>query len=367
MYSELPPDIRNNHPYHMYDEIKLQPEAVARSLGTVTERGGEAVKVLRQARRLIITGCGTSFHAAQIGAWFFGALASGVPEIRSVQAYELVSYGPTLGSGDVVLGLSHSGTTFMTLRALERAERAGAGTILLTGFPETPGADVAQHVLPTGYPEERSWAHTASYLAALTSMAALANQMAEPAVQLDLNPLPEIVREALELEELAHRMAATLISNERYREPTPIVVVGAGPHAITAQECVLKLLETSYVPATAFELEQMLHGPLAAVAADTLLLIIAPPGHSSERAAELVRAAHCIDVVPVVLAGEENSGVFDDAHRLIMPDVPEELSPIPYVVPLQIFSYFLSVGKGYNPDLIHRDDERYRMAAKEYR
>jgi glucosamine--fructose-6-phosphate aminotransferase (isomerizing) len=221
--------------------------------------------------------------------------------------------------------------------------------------------------LPTGYPEERSWAHTVSYTAALASLAALANMVTPPSARLDLSALPEVLSEACALEEMTHRMAAALVINERYHEPGSIVVVGAGPHAVTAHEAVLKLLETSYVRASAFELEQMVHGPLAAVTPETLFLVIAPPGRSTERAAELVRATEKIGVLPVVLTGEENAAAFDGAHRLVLPEMPEVLSPIAYVVPLQLFSYFLAIGKGFNPDLIHRDDERYRLAAKEYR
>jgi glucosamine--fructose-6-phosphate aminotransferase (isomerizing) len=396
MYSELPADIRDAHPYHMYDEIKLQPEAVVRSLKIVEDMhsGGaqddaahtDLVGLIARSRRLFITGCGTSFHAAQIGAWFFDTLSPGIVDARSMQAYELITYGPSLRPGDVVIGVSHSGTTFMTLQAMERARQAGAETILLTGFPESPGTAAGRHsgttpthVLPTGYPEERSWAHTVSYTAALASLAALANLTGDRATgpqleanpgrgnRLDLKALREVIAGALQLEEMAHRMAATLIINERYREPAPIVVVGAGPNAVTAHEAVLKLLETSYMMAAAFELEQMLHGPLAAVSHSTLFILIAPPGASTERAAELARAAHRIGVVPVVLAGEKNAAAFDDAHRFILPEVPEALSPIPYVIPLQLFSYFLAIGNSLNPDLIHRDDDQYRLAAKEYR
>jgi glucosamine--fructose-6-phosphate aminotransferase (isomerizing) len=153
---------------------------------------------------------------------------------------------------------------------------------------------------------------------------------------------------------------------ERYREPTRYVLVGAGPNVTTAHEGVLKLLETSYVHASAFELEQMLHGPLAAVTPETLLIIVAPPGRSTERAAELARAARQLGPVPIVLVGDESADSFADTHRLLLPEVPEVLSPIPYVVPLQLLSYFLAVGKGLNPDLIHRDDERYREARAQY-
>lgn len=366
MYDDLPADVRHKHPYHMYEEITAQPEAVARSLLLVARHGAEAISLLARARRVLLTGCGTSFHAARAGAWFLQSLSRGTVEARAVQAYELATYLSGLRPDDLIVAVSHSGTTTMTLRALERAHDCGAETVLITGFPESEGGRLARQVMPTGYAEEKSWAHTASYTAALATLAALAQGLAEPEERLTLDALPEVVADALQLEEMAHRIAASTILAERYREPTPIWLVGGGPNAITASEGVLKILETSYAQACSFELEEVLHGPLAALTPETLLIIVAPPGKSTQRAAELARAVRQIGVIPIVLLGHDNADAFEDAHRLVLPSVPEALSPIPAVVPLQLVSYFLAVGKGVNPDLIHRDDERHRAARAQY-
>jgi glucosamine 6-phosphate synthetase-like amidotransferase/phosphosugar isomerase protein len=253
----------------------------------------------------------------------------------------------------------------MTMRAVERAHRSGMETVVVTGFPERVPVK-GGHVLPTGYEDERSWAHTASYTAALTTFAAIANGLAEQSERLDLSPLPEVLREALELEGMAHSVAASAVVAERARGAPDVVLVGGGPNAVTASEGALKLGETSYTRAGSWELEEMLHGPLAAVDEGTLLLVIAPSGRSVERAAGLVRAARAIGAAPVAVVDEGNAGAFEDAHRLVMPEIPEVLSPIAYIVPVQLISYFLAVGKGINPDLIRRDDERYRRARSQY-
>jgi glucosamine--fructose-6-phosphate aminotransferase (isomerizing) len=165
---------------------------------------------------------------------------------------------------------------------------------------------------------------------------------------------------------MAHRLAASAIVTERYREPAEMVLVGGGPNAATASEAVLKLLETSYARATAVELEEMLHGPLAAVTPESLVIVIAPAGRSLDRAIELTRALSALEVAPIVLTDEGHADSFDEHHRLLLPDVPETISPIPFVVPLQLFAYYLAVGRGANPDLLHRDDERYLAARGQY-
>lgn len=366
MYSDLPANGRTQHPYHMYDEIKEQPNVVRDALQSAAEHGDGVGRLVAGARRLFLVGSGTSLYAAQGGAWMFRSFSRGKIDARAMQAYEFATYFPGLRPDDVVIAVSHSGASTMTRRALERARRTGAETVAVTGFPGSPVAALASRVLPTGYEQERSWAHTASYTATLTCLAGVANALAEPEERLDLRPLPEVLAEALQLEELAHRLAASLLLAEQSGTPARIVLVGGGPNAATAREGELKLLETSYVQASSFELEQTLHGPLAAVTPETLLLMIAPEGNSVDRAVELSRAAQQLGVTPVVLTCGDCAGRFEDAHCLVLPDVPEVLSPIAALVPLQLFSYFLAVGKGLNPDLIHRDDERYRAARAAY-
>jgi glutamine---fructose-6-phosphate transaminase (isomerizing) len=359
-------EIRQAHPYFMYDEIKGQPGAIERSLRRVQEHGAGPSRLLARARRVFVVGSGTSLHAAEASAWFFRTFSRGGIEVQAVQSFELVTYLPGLRPDDVVVAVSHSGTSHMTIRALERARRSGIETVLVTGFPESEAARVAQHVLTTGFDEEHSWAHTASYTAALTCLAGLANNLAEPEEQLDLSPLPAVVAEVLELEELVHRLAASLVVAERDGGMPSIVLVGGGPNAVTAREAQLKLLETCYIQPLAFELEQVLHGALAAVTPNTLVILIAPHGASTDRMAQLARALRHLEVQPVVLCGSDNAEAFGEAHRFVLPDVPEVISPIATVVPLQLLAYFLSVGRGINPDLIHRDDERQRAARAEY-
>lgn len=366
MYGQLPGDIRGNHPYHMLEEIKLQPHAVASAISVTQRAGADVVRLLAGARRIITTGCGTSFNAASWGAWSLRGFSRGKIDARAIEAYELATYVPGLRPDDVIVALSHSGTTTMTIAALEQGRRAGCETVLITGFPDADGARVARHVLSSGYAEERSWAHTASYTAALATLAVLANSLAVPEERLDLLPLSAVLTEALGLEGVAQRLAVSVIEAERRGVPADVVIAGAGPNEFTAWEARLKLQETSFTRAAASGTEEMLHGPLAAATPDTLLIVIAPGERSTDRSLDLTRAAEAIGITPVVLCGESNAERFENAHRLVLPDVPEIISPIPFVVPLQLFAYYLAAGKGINPDLLHRDDERYLAARAQY-
>lgn len=366
MYSELPSDIRDGHPYHMYDEIKAQPEAVGRSLQLIDAHGAPLVRALTGARRVFIAGCGTSYFGAQIGAWMLRSFSGAAITAQAIQSFELVTYPPALGAGDLVIGVTHSGTTTMTLRVLDLAVARGAATAVVTGFPERFADRGDTIVLETGYNDERSWAHTASATAAVAAFASLASRAGTPDQRLDLSPLPELMAEVLQLEEGAQRLAATTLIKEETHGPIRIVISGAGPNAFTANEGALKLLETAYVAATAVELEEALHGPLAAISPETLFILIAPDGACIDRSVQLAAALEEIGVTPVVLVGEESVERFSACHRFVLPHLPEVLSPLACIVPLQFFSYFLAVGKRLNPDLIHRDDRRYLAAAAAY-
>lgn len=366
MYTQLPDDIRTEHPYYMYEEIRLQPPAIERALQIVAEQGAPVVAAVMRARRVYVTGCGTSFHAAQVGAWMLRAFTRGRVDARAVQAFEFGQYEAGLRPDDLLIAVSHSGGKSMTVSAVRRAQTAGMESVAVTGFPESAIGNATRMVLPTGYAEERSWAHTISYTAAVTTLAGVANDGADQQERLDLSPLSTLVSDVLNLEEAMHRLAAGAVRAHAEHGQLRVVLTGAGANAVTATEGVLKLLETSYVAAEHFELEEMLHGPLAAVTPHTLVFMLVPPGPSTERARELVSALEALQVVPVVLCGEENAERFDAAHRLVIPDVPEIISAIPYVVPLQLFSYFLAVGMGSNPDLLHRYDEKYRIARGRY-
>src|SRR5256714_12788667 len=186
--------------------------------------------------RVLHTGCGTSFHAAQTGG-------------RAEQALELVLRPRR---ADVLVAISHEGATALTLEAT----RAFDGPVwLITGKPESAQAEHADKVIVCTPEVERSWCHTASYTCAVAALAALHGE--------DVAWLPGAVEDALEMRE-------PVSEHERF------LVAGAGRDWPTAQEAVLKLREGAHVAAEAHHTEQLLHGHLAAV--DEAVPAVRPEG-----------------------------------------------------------------------------------------
>ncbi len=255
--------------------------------------------------RVMHTGCGTSFHAAQTGG-------------RAEQALELVLRPP---HADMLVAISHEGETALTLEAA----RAFDGPVwLVTGKPESPLAELADEVVVCTPEVERSWCHTASYTCAVAAVAALHGE--------DVAWLPGAVEDALEKRE-------PVSAHERF------LVAGAGRDWPTAQEAVLKLREGAHVAAEAHQTEQLLHGHLAAVDDSVRAFVLEGEGRAAERAAGAVAALREL--------GCETSLV-PTRH------------PVVDIVRFQLLTLDLAEARRVDPDPIRTDEEPWKRARAAY-
>jgi glucosamine--fructose-6-phosphate aminotransferase (isomerizing) len=256
--------------------------------------------------RLLFTGCGTSFHAAQTGG-------------EAVQALELVLRPEQ--DADVLVAISHEGGTPLTLEAL-RAWRGESW--LITGATESAIAEEVDEVVVATPAIEESWCHTVSYTCAVAALAALRGD--------DIAWLPDAV--AAELERPAEAS-----DHERF------LVAGAGRDWPTAQEAVLKLREGAFLAAEAHHTEQLLHGHLAAIDEAVRCFVLEGEGRAAERARDAVAALRelgCdVELVPT-------------RH------------PVVDIVRFHLLTLALAERRGVNPDLIRTDDERWKRARAAY-
>ncbi len=255
--------------------------------------------------RILHTGCGTSFHAAQTAGW-------------AEQALELV-LRPR--AADVLVVVSHEGETPL---ALEAARAFDGPVWLVTGKAESPLAEVADEVVVATPEVEKGWCHTASYTCAVATLRALHGE--------DVSGLPALVEAAL-----AERLPVS--GHERF------LVAGAGHDWPTAQEAVLKLREGVFVAAEAHQTEQLLHGHLAAVDETVRAFVLEGEGRAAERAAGAVAALREIGCETTLVP---------TSH------------PVVDVVRFQQLTLDLAEARGIEPDKIRRDDPRWERAAAAY-
>jgi glucosamine--fructose-6-phosphate aminotransferase (isomerizing) len=304
---------------------------------------------------VLLTGVGTSWHAALVGELLFARLGELGLKARAFHAFELASYWPEAAGRAGVVVLSHGGTRRYSREALKRVKAGGGTGVVITGKgPEAP--EEADWTLRT-VDQESSGAHTVSYTAALALLAKLAcaaGGKAETARSID--GIPDMLAFLLG-QESWEDMAA------RYGEKRCYWFVGGGPNTATAWEAALKMSEASHAPAVGFNCEQFLHGAWAALERDDVLFVIAPPGPSHERCLAAARVAREVGAPVVALAREDDREIAALASETIaLPEVDELLSPILTIVPLQLFIYHTAVHRGVNPDLTRSDDPAYGRA-----
>lgn len=260
--------------------------------------------------RVLHTGCGTSFHAAQTGGW-------------AEQALELV-LAPR--RADALVVVSHEGDTPLSLEAARAFARLASDqqVWLITGKPESPLGELADEVVVATPEVEQSWCHTVSYTCAVAALAALHGA--------DIAWLPEAVERALEQRE-------PVSGHERF------LVAGAGRDWPTAQEAVLKLREGAHVAAEAHQTEQLLHGHLAAVDESVRAFVLEGEGRAAERADGAVAALRELG-----------------CETTLVPTV----HPVVDIVRFQLLTLDLAEARGVDPDPIRTDDPRWKRARAAY-
>src|SRR5882724_12801906 len=339
----------------MHDAIYAQPGAlrlVARGQGDAIEA---AAMRLRGLDHVLLTGVGTSWHAALVGELLFARLGGLGLKARAFHAFELASYWQeALGRIGAVV-LSHGGTRRYSREALARVKASGGSGVVITGRgPEAPAE--ADWTLRT-VDQEGSGAHTVSYttaLAILAKLACAAGGKAEMARSID--GIPDMLAFLLGQESWEDLAA-------RYGDRRCYWFVGGGPNTATAWEAALKMSEASHAQAAGFNCEQFLHGAWAALEREDVVFLIAPPGPSYERCLAAARVAKEIGAPLVALVREDDREIAAHATETItIPDVDELLSPILTVVPLQLFVYHTALRRGVNPDTMRADQPAYGRA-----
>jgi glutamine---fructose-6-phosphate transaminase (isomerizing) len=340
----------------MYQTIQRQPADLQRLMTEGWTTAQDAAKLIRDSRRVYVTGIGTSYHAALVGAWLLRAAGL---DARAVLSFDLAFYPESYGLGpqDAVVVMAHTGVKTYSSVALQRAVSEGA-TVISVGSQSAdhPGS---QLILRTTE-REKSAAYTSSHLCAMTVLAQVATEVGEAtdakatsdfrtALQALSDHVSNILRREKEIEPIAE-MAI----------PKRVYAAGAGPNEATALELVIKAREAAYGQVDALAAEQFLHGPMVAVNKGDLAVVIHVSGAAEKRTGEISLVLDGIGT-DLWIVGKKVDGL-TDATAFPLPESPETLSPLLAVVPMQLLAFQMAVRKGINPDTFRRDDPVYKEA-----
>jgi glutamine---fructose-6-phosphate transaminase (isomerizing) len=360
--SEMP-RFRSRPPYLMTEMIAAEPalaQRLVRRLGKQDSVGSlsDAIEVATASGRpVVVTGCGTSQHAAMAVAELLTEALAPAPgrEVRAVEALPLV--GRPLDAG-VLIGVSHEGGTTATNAALEATRAAGGTTALVTVGAGSPGAALADHLVTTDE-QDQSWCHTVGYLSPVVAGVVLGARIS--GTRLDAAAIHALLDVAHEPRGAAD-VAAGLAGVDR------LIVAGAGPDYVSAREMALKVSEGAHLAASALELETVLHGHLAAATRWTGLVVIGTDalgdGLAASRLRRVLEAARSLSMPAAALIDESVAATLDPAltpaGRITLAHTGRvrgaAASLLAPVIPLQLVAERLARVRGVDPDTIGRED-----------
>jgi len=351
-----------DHDHFMRKEIFEQPDALRLCLGGRIDLensrvvlGGltNVMRELVKARRVILTGCGTAWHAGLIGEYLIEDVAR-IP-CETEYASEFRYRNPVVEDGTVVIAISQSGETADTLAALREARERGA---LALGIVNSVGSTIARetdagvylHVGPEiGVASTKAFAGQVAVLSLVAALLGRSRHMSQAECHGYLEALaqiPDRIRDSIErTAEGAARIA------EAYHEQSNWLYLGRGLQYPIALEGALKLKEISYIHAEGLPAAEMKHGPIALISPRMPVVVIAPRGHWYEKIISNIeevrsRGGH---VIAVATEGDRHIDKLAE-HVLYVPDVPEVFQPLVTVVPLQLLAYHAAVLRGCDVD-----------------
>ncbi len=352
---------RGGHPHFMLKEILEQPESLRNALrGRLLEEDGDvhlgglnvSDEELQRINRIVLTGCGTSWHAGLIGEYMMEELARIPTEVE--YASEFRYRNPIVDERTLVVGISQSGETADTLAALREAKRRGARTL---GLVNVVGSTIAREVdggiyLHAG--PEIGVASTKAFTSQIAALALLTLKMGRLRT-LSILQGREVVRALARLPELVERGLAKAPEVERLAErlgrASNVLYLGRGYNFPVALEGALKLKEISYIHAEGYPAAEMKHGPIALIDDLMPVVFIAPRDAVYPKVLSNVEEVKARGgrVIAVVTEGDAGVSRLAD-HTIAIPETLDLLTPVLSVLPLQLLAYYIAVRRGCNVD-----------------
>lgn len=329
----------------MLAEIAEQPQAIERTIkreGPRIERFAAKIKE-RKLRLIVLVARGSSDNAAMFGRYLL-EVETGIPVSLAAPAVHTL-YRARLDLRDaLVVGISQSGEGVDINLVLENAKKCGALTLGITNSADSTMTQIVDETFLIHAGRERSVAATKTYTGQMLVLHLLARALGRSRRGAEIERIPELAHASLALQPHVEEMV------ERYAYVNHCVVVGRGLNYANAYEFAIKLMETCYVVAERFSSADFLHGPIAMVERGFPAFLFAPPGPTMKGMKELLAKLNELGAETVVISSE--AGVLKSAHRAIrIPRrMPEVLTPIPYVIPAQMFAALLAAAKGLSPD-----------------
>ncbi|HTE25314.1 glutamine--fructose-6-phosphate transaminase (isomerizing) [Flavitalea sp.] len=353
---------KGGYEHFMLKEIFEQPDTIFDCLrgrldevgATITMAGVQNnIEQLKNASRIIIVACGTSWHAGLLAEYIIEELCRIPVEVE--YASEFRYRNPVVNKGDVIIAVSQSGETADTLVAIEKAKEQGA---TIFGVVNVVGSSIARISHAGAYTHaghEIGVASTKAFTGQLAVLTMIALKIAHEKGTIDNKRFMHLLNQ---LHEIPEKIKTTLLLNdsikklaEKYKDARDFLYLGRGYNFPIALEGALKLKEISYIHAEGYPAAEMKHGPIALVDETLPVVFIATKDSYHEKIVSNMQEikARKGKVIAVITEGDDVvTGLADDV--IIVPECDELVAPMLSVVPMQLLAYYIGVAKGLDVD-----------------
>ncbi len=353
---------KNGFETFMLKEIFEQPEAIKNALrGRVNLAEGNVKfgglnmsdEELMSIDKIIITACGTSWHAGLIGKYIIERFAEIPVEVD--YASEFAHRNPILGVNNLIIAISQSGETHDTLEAIREVKHRGNNKVI--GFTNEVGSVIARECHGGVYlhaGKEVSVASTKAFTNQLVSLIMFAIHLS----RLKKMPLYEGQKLLEELSGIPAKIEQILTQTEKikkialkYQHSSNFLYLGRGVNYPVALEGALKLKEISYIHAEGYPAAEMKHGPIALIDKNMPVMFIAPRDPLYDKIVSNIREVKARDgkIISIITEDEQEIAKHSD-DMIIIPKTIQEFSPLLNIVPLQLIAYFIAMAKGLDVD-----------------
>ncbi|MEM3613253.1 MAG: SIS domain-containing protein, partial [Candidatus Bathyarchaeia archaeon] len=311
---------------------------------------------LDRAKEVFLVACGTSYHACLAASYMFSKLAY-LATYPVIASEFIEQHGKSVNIDSTILAVSQSGETADTLAAVNAARQRAATILGLTNVIGSTLTRVSRVYISQQSGPEIGVAATKTFTSQLSVLAQLALRLAKKRgkisqdemdfIEAKLKKLPDIVETVITTQEEKVKSIA-----RKYKDAKVFFFLGRGISTATAYEGRLKLMEIAYIPSIAFPAGESKHGPISLVEEGFPVVFICPKDdtHKTIIGNIMEMKARGAKIMAIIEEGDEEVKRLADDYVEVPMGIPDVLSPIPFVVPLQLLAYYMAVERGYDPD-----------------
>ena len=349
--------VKQGYPHFMIKEIHEQPETLRNTLRIQDHYLDLLATFLDRATEVFLVACGTSYHACLAASYMFSKLAF-LPTYPVYASEFLEQCGKSVSIDSTILAVSQSGETADTIAAVSCAQQRAATVLSLTNVIGSTLTRISRVYIGTQAGPEIGVAATKTFTSQLSVLAQLALKLSKKrgkisqdemdCLEENLKKMPEDVETIVRTQEEKIKKIA-----KKYAASKVFFFLGRGISTATAFEGRLKLMEIAYIPSIAFPAGESKHGPISLIEDGFPVVFICPRDDTHKTVIGNImemkaRGAHIISVIE---EGDEEIKSLSEEYIEVPKGIPSVLSPIPFAVPLQLLAYYVSLEKGFNPDM----------------